>query len=288
MRFRYVCGSAALALLLCHPGPGRADPLDDYFDGWSARAHAALDSEPHWAPPINTISPRLTQVIRYDQYWQSTSAPAAIDNFGAGKGVEVIPFDTTSFTFNFPPYQERGKTGAASGWADWPFVLVKQRFASAAPEDGNYVVTGYLTIQAPVGAAAFTSHAWLITPGVGFGKGWGDFDLQGCVTAALPTSRDAAIGTAIANNLTMQYHVGRYFWPEIELNDTTWSGGPRNGLNQLFMTAGAVLGNFPLFDNYALAIGGGYQFALSSRDVTAPALTPVYNHNFILSARIVY
>lgn len=280
-----------IALIVAVSGaalPSRADDLSDFFDGWGARAHGALDSEPHWAPPINTPSPRLTQVVRYDQYWQSTGAPASINNFDAGKGVEVIPFDTTSFTFNFPPYNERDKKGAASGFADWPAVFVKQRLASAAPEEGNYVITGYLTVQAPIGSSAFTNHAWVITPGFGFGKGWGDFDLEGSVTAAVPTTHAAAIGTAVATNLTAQYHVGRYFWPEVELNDTTWSGGPRAGLNQLFMTAGAVFGNVPILENYGLGIGAGYQFALTGRDPSAPVLTPTYDHNWIITLRVVY
>lgn len=288
MRRKVQAALAAAVVLCCGARPSQADDLDDFFDGWGARAHAAMDSQPRWAPPINTPSPRLTQVVRYDQYWQSTGAPASLDNFGAGKGVEIIPFDTTSFTFNFPPYNERGKKGAASGWADWPVVLVKQRLASAAPADGDYILTGYLTVQAPVGASAFTNHAWVITPGLGFGKGWGDFDIEGSLTVALPTAHAATIGTAIATNLTAQYHLGRYFWPEVELNDTTWSGGPRDGLNQLFMTAGAVFGNVPLFDNYGLGIGAGYQFALTSRDIAAPALTPTYDHNWILTVRIVY
>ena len=280
-----------IALIVAVSGaalPSRADDLSDFFDGWGARAHGTLDSEPHWAPPINTPSPRLTQVVRYDQYWQSTGAPASVNNFDAGKGVEVIPFDTTSFTFNFPPYNERDKKGAASGFADWPAVFVKQRLASAAPEGGNYVITGYLTVQAPIGSYAFTNHAWVITPGFGFGKGWGDFDLEGSVTAAVPTAHAAAIGTAVATNLTAQYHVGRYFWPEVELNDTTWSGGPRAGLNQLFMTAGAVFGNVPILENYGLGIGTGYQFALTGRDPSAPVLTPTYDHNWIITLRVVY
>jgi hypothetical protein len=270
------------------PGATRADTFADYLDGWSDRAHQALNSEPHWNPPLNTITPRLTQVARYDQIWQSTGAPASIDAFDGGKGVEVIPFSTTSFTFNLPAYYERSKKGDASGWGDWPFVLMKQRLFSAAPQDGNYIVTGYLGAQAPVGSAAFTNHAWVITPGLGFGKGWEDFDLEGGITFALPAAHAAAIGTAITTNLMGQYHLSEYLWPEVELNDTAWSGGSRRGLNQLFMTAGSVFGNFPLIDNYSLGIGLGYQFALTRRDISAKVLNPVYDHNWVLSLRLVY
>jgi hypothetical protein len=278
----------AMGALLCRAAPAAADGLDDFLDNWSPRAHAALANEPHWAPPINTPSPRLTQVVRYDQYWQSTGTPAAINGFGAGKGVEIIPFDTTSFTFNFPPYSERSKAAPAAGFADWPAVFVKQRLATAPPDEGDYVLTGYLTVQAPLGIAELTNHTWVVTPGLGFGKGWGDFDLDGSVTIALPTAHMSTVGTAIAANLAAQYHLGRYFWPELELNGTGWAGGPRSGLNQLFMTAGTVFGTVPLADNYGLGVGAGYQFALTRRDYTALALTPAYDHNWILTFRLVY
>ncbi len=274
--------------LSCCAGVVRADELTDYLDNWSTRAQAALDSEPIWIPPINTITPRLTQVVRYDQYWQSTGALASVDTFDAGKGVEIIPLNSISFSFNLPPYTERNGKGAATGWADWPVVLMKQRVVSAGPADGDYIVTGYLTVQAPTGSAAFTNHSWTITPGLGFGKGWSDFDIEGGVTAALPVAHTSSIGTAVTTNLLGQYHIGKFFWPEVEFNDTTWSGGSRRGLNELFMTVGSLFGNVPIAENYSLGIGFGYQFALTGRDNTAPVLNPVYDHNWILTLRLGY
>ena len=282
------CTFCLVLALSVVPVTARADILSDYLDSWSARAHEAMNSEPHWIPPINTITPRLTQVARYDQAWQSTGAPASIDTFGGGKGVEVIPFSTTSFTFNIPAYSERSKKGDASGWLDCPIVVVKERLISAAPQDGDYIVTGYLIAQAPTGSAAFTNHAWLITPGLGFGKGWDDFNIEGGITFALPTAHATAIGTAVTTNLMGQYHLSKYLWPEVELNDTAWSGGSRRGLNQLFMTVGSVFGNFALIDNYSLGIGLGYQFALTNHDISAKVLNPVYDHNWILSLRVAY
>ena len=54
------------------------------------------------------------------------------------------------------------------------------------------------------------------------------------------------------------------------------------------MTVGSVFGNFPLVDNYSVGIGFGYQFALTNRDISAKVLNPVYDHNWILSLRLVY
>lgn len=264
-----------------------ADATETFFSDWHDRAQQALDSQPHWIPPINTISPRLTQVIRYDQYWESTDGAGALNSFGSGKGFEFIPFETMSFTVNPAPYLERRKKDEASGWGDWPFLLVKQRLAAAPEDKGNYLVTALFGVQAPIGASKFTNRAWQFTPGLGFGKGWGAFDIEGSLTAALPTAHAGTIGTAINTNLTLQYHFMRYLWPEIEFNDTAWSGGVRDGRNQVFLTVGSVFGNIPLADNYAVGVGLGYQFALSSRIAQAPP-TPVYDHNWILSLRLVY
>jgi len=285
MRSHALCAALAVS---CLAAPARADSIDDFFTGWSQRAHAALDSQPHWAPALNTISPRLTQVIRYDQYWQAANNGVTTDVFGTGKGVEIIPWETTSFTINPPLYDERGGKGSGAGWGDWPFLLVKQRLAAAPEDQGNYIATGFLSFQAPTGSTAFTNHAWVITPGLGFGKGWGDFDLQGNLLAAIPTSHADAIGTAITANLTAQYHLLRFLWPEIELNNTTWSGGPRDGKDQLFMTVGSVFGNVAVVENYTLGIGLGYQFALSPRPGTITPLVPAYDHNWVLSLRVGY
>lgn len=286
MTRRFSCAVAAALLLT--PIPALADEVDDFFSGWSERAHAALDSQPHWIPPLNTITPRLTQVVRYDQYWQAANNGVSTDIFDAGKGVEIIPFETTSFTINPALYDQRGGKGTGSGWGDWPFLLVKQRLASAPEDDGNYVATGLLSFQAPVGSTAFTNHAWLVTPGLGVGKGWGDFDLEANVTAALPLSRGNTIGTAITTNIVAQYHLMRYFWPEVELNNIAWSGGTRDGKDQLCMTVGTLLGNVPIGENYAVGVGVGYQFALAPRPADPAPLTPTFDHNWILSLRLVY
>jgi hypothetical protein len=278
----------ASVFFLLAPLPASAGSFDDFFDGWSERAHAALDSQPHWIPPINTISPRLTQVIRYDQYWQAANNGVSTDVFSAGKGVEIIPFETTSFTINPALYDERGGKGSGSGWGDWPFLLVKQRLASASEDDGNYVATGFLSFQAPVGSAAFTNHAWVVTPGLGGGKGWGDFDVQANFQIALPMEHANSIGTAITTNVMAQYHLLHWLWPEVELNNIAWSGGARDGKDQLCVTVGTLLGNIPIADNYAVGIGVGYQFALSPLSATPEPLTPTFDHNWVLSLRVVY
>ena len=260
--------------------------LKSYFDDWSDRVSAAQNNQPRWVTPLMTVTPRLEQEFRYDQYWEKAGNGASIDSFDSGKGLELIPTTTNEIIVNLPAFLERRNVGPASGWGDWPALLIKQRLLSAPEASGNYVVSIFLGFQAPTGSTAFTNQAWTITPTLAFGKGWGNFDVQATIGAAIPMSRRNVIGTAVNSNLSLQYHLARYLWPEVEFNDTRWSGGARKGLNQLFMTAGMVLGRYEITPHAKLLIGGGYQFALSPRLIRKPIVTPVYDHNFIMSVRL--
>jgi hypothetical protein len=284
-RVEFAVYSGFLAMFVVQPA--FAQDAGNYFDHWYDRVAAAQSSQPHWMTPLMTVTPRLEEEFRYDQYFERTNTGSDIANFDAGKGLELIPTTTNEILLNLPPYLNRTNARATSGWGDWPLLTMKQRLFSANEEQGNYIVTAFLGVQEPLGTAAFTNHALLITPTLAMGKGWGDFDIQATVGASLPTAHANTIGTAIVSNATLQYHFGEYFWPEVELNDTTWSGGARGGLNQLFMTAGVIFGRFQLSQHARFIIGGGYQFALSPKLVPAP-LTPAYDHNYVISARLAF
>jgi hypothetical protein len=259
--------------------------LSDFWADWQARVHEAQDSQPHWITPIATVTPRLEQEFRYDQLWQHSGNGANLSNFDGGKGLELIPTTTNEVLINLPAYEQRTVKKAANGWGDWSFLTIKQRFASANEQHGNYIVSGFLGFQAPTGSSAFTNHAWMITPTLAAGKGWGDFDVQATVGAQLPLSHASTIGTAIVANVTFQDHFARFFWPELEINDTYWSGGLRGGKNQMFLTPGLVLGRFQTSATTKAILGLGYQVAVSPKLVRTPALTPAYQDAWILSLR---
>ena len=270
--------------------PAATDPITDYFLHWYDRVHQAQATQPHWITPLATVTPRLEEEFRYDQYWEQLGNGAQISNFDNGKGLELIPTTTNEVLLNLPAYQERTITKPAKGTADWNFLTVKQRLLSANEENGNYIVSAFLGFTAPTGATAFTNKAWIITPTIAGGFGIGDFDVQGTFGVQIPTENQATIGTAFVTNVAFQYHIFQYFWPEIELNDTAWSGGLRGGLNQLFLTPGVILGRFPLGPPGVNAIFGvGYQVALNpSPAILSPALTPIYNHAWLLSGRVTF
>lgn len=264
------------------------DAIEDYFDHWFERVKQAQDSQPHWMTPIATVTPRLEEEFRYDQYWEQLGNGAQLQNFDSGKGLELIPTTSNEILINLPPYEERTVKKIASGWGDWPFLVVKQRFLSANEQDGNYIVTGFLGVQAPTGSPAFTNNAWVVTPTLAAGKGWGNFDIQGTLGVPIPLSHESTIGTSVVTNVALQYHLGQFFWPEIEANTTYWADGLRARKFQAFITPGLVLGRFPIVGRIKAIVGVGYQFAVSPGLVKTPELTPVYQHAWVLTARTAF
>ncbi|HQT78484.1 MAG TPA: hypothetical protein PLD10_15625 [Rhodopila sp.] len=262
--------------------------IPGYFTNWFDRVRQAQASQPHWMTPLVTVTPRLEQEVRYDQYWQNLGNGAAVDTFGSGKGLELIPTTTNEILINPPAYQERYVKKPVSGWADDQFLVVKQRLLSANEENGNYIVSAFLGVTATTGSQVFTQRSWFITPTIAGGKGWGDFDVQATFSMIVPLAYQNIIGTAASTNISFQYHFLEYFWPELEVNYTYWLNGLRAGKNQVFLTPGMILGRFQIYDRAKLILGAGYQFAVSPTQTYEPVLTPIYNRAWLVTARIAF
>ena len=260
--------------------------ISRYFQNWFARVQEAQDSQPHWMTPLVTVTPRLEQEVRADVYFEKLGNGSDVDSFGNGKGLELIPTTTNEVILNAPTYIHRYHFKPASGFGDWPFLLIKQRLLSANEENGNYILSAFLGLQAPIGDHTFTNHAWEITPTIAGGKGWGDFDVQATSGVTIPLGSEGKIGTSVATNVALQYHVLRYFWPEVEFNWTWWADGPRGGKNQVFVTPGIILGRFEISGRIKAIVGVGYQEALSPKLTKEPEITPVYDHAWVTTARL--
>ena len=102
-------------------------------------------------------------------------------------------------------------------------------------------------LTVPNGSTDFTSHHYTYSPTLAFGKGWGGFDFQSTLGVSVPDNGAArtGAGTPVLSNTAIQYHVMKYFWPEVEANYTSWPNGEHDGLNQLFLTPAWSLGGFP-------------------------------------------
>jgi hypothetical protein len=112
-------------------------------------------------------------------------------------------------------------------------------------------------------------------PTIAYGKGFGNFDVQG--TFGPSCSDKNSLGRTYAWNNTFQDRVFRKLWPEIELNSTFFQGGKNDGQKQNFVTPGLVLGRFHLWRRVGFTFCGGYQIATTHLRMT--------NHNAILSIR---
>ena len=264
---------------------GSLDPpsaFGDYFRDWFKRVDETQALQPHWKPPLFATSPLLTELYKYDQFWEHLPNGAGnLTIFDAGKGLELIPAKPIEVIFGLPPYEERSGKNPAQGFGDWPFLLVKTRLASANEEKGNYCLTPFVAFSAPTGARAFTTRHFALTPTMAAGKGWGDFDVQADFGVNLPIGGGAVhqLGTPLLTNVVFQYHVLKVFWPQVEVNYTYWPNGPNRGKNQVFLLPGLVLGSIPLYERLTWTVGAGYQFAVSDAH-------PQYENNWIVDFRI--
>jgi hypothetical protein len=262
----------------------------DWMSSWLAMVTATQDEQPHWMTPLATVTPRLEQEYRYDQYWETRGNGSQLDVFDAGKGLELIPTETTEVLINPPAWQEKIHVASpVSGWLDDQFLVVKERLLSANEENGNYIVSAFFGVTAPSGNANFTNGTWIVTPTIAAGKGWGDFDVQATMSFAIPFKNQSTYGTSIATNIAFQYHLFEYFWPEFEINHTYWAdGSERGGKNQVLLTPGLILGRFVLKDRIKLIVGGGYQFAVAPKYAVTSEQTPAYNNSPVLTARLTF
>ena len=266
-----------------------ASSIEDYFTDWFARATQIQSEQPHWITPLVTVTPRLEQEYRYDQFWQSNGYGIATDNFGGGKGLELIPFENTEIILGVPAWtahngrilhSTKKKKVTTDGWADETF-LIKYRLLSANEESGNYIVTAFMGFSAPTGDDGNSNGHALFTPTLAAGKGFGNFNVQSTIGVTFPNGGHATLdrlGMPVAWNTAFQYHIFKYFWPEFETNYTWQSYGGDTGHSTLYLTPGIVVGRIPIHDRVGLTFGVGDQIAVTYHRK--------YNHNLILTARI--
>jgi hypothetical protein len=254
--------------------------VQDYFLNWFPRVTQIQSEQPHWVTPLVTVTPRLEEEVRYDQLFQSSKNGLATDNFGNGKGLELIPFQNTEVIIGMPAYLSRNMPRGTDGFADWTFLL-KYRLLSANEENGNYIVTAFMGFSVPTGSNTNGNGHALFTPTLAAGKGFGDFSVQSTIGVTFPNGGHATLdrlGMPLAWNTAFQYRLFKYFWPEFETNYTWQSYGSDTGHNTLYLTPGILVGRIPIHDRVGLTFGLGEQVAVTYHQK--------YNHSFILTGRI--
>ena len=257
------------------PAYTQDDTAGGFESQWFERSSRAESGQPHWAAPMFTVTPRLVQQFRYDMGWQLNNGFTNA-NYGSGRGLELVPLDRIELYVSAPPYLTHSKPGVQDGIGDMTF-LFKYRAAAANPENGNYVITAMLAATVPTGEYKNGSTDASFTPTLVLGKGWRNFDLQGTAGVTVPTGNRDTLGTPLALNATAQYHLLKYFWPEVEVNSTIWANGNNDGKKQVFLSPGLVAGKFHVWNRVGVALGAGVQIAATEFHT--------YEHNWVTSIR---
>src|SRR5262245_37590171 len=207
--------------------PSTDSAENGFWKSWFERSDKTKQEQPHWITPLVTTTPRLDQEFHYDVSWQQAMPGTNYTvNIGYGKGLELIPFKNVQINAAVPPYIVHNNPAIRDGFGDFR-MLVKYRLLSANEREGNYIITAFLDVAAPTGQHGNGQSNTILTPVIGYGKGFGHFSVQGTFGVALPTSNESTVGRTYAWNNAFQYHFLRLLWPELEVNETFFQDGKK-------------------------------------------------------------
>ena len=263
--------------------PTYAPGSNNFFERWQQRASATQALQPKWIVPVVSPYPMLIQVVRADFARQISPTHATTWNLGVTRGLNLIPFARTEVDILAPPFFEHD-TKTFDGFGDFS-VTGKYRILSANEKSGNYLLTAQVTATVPTGSYSNGATDATVTPSISGGKGFGKFDGFVSVGGTLPTGNQKVIGRTIAANSVAQYHALKYLWPELEVNNTAFYGGSKDGKVQTFLTPGVLLGNYKPHakdptSRLGFVAGAGFQ--------TAATQYHTYNHSLIFTGRILF
>lgn len=225
----------------------------------------------------------LIQVFRADFTRQISPSHFTTWNLDTSRGLNLIPFNRTELDILLPPYLEHSDN-TPDGFGDMSF-LAKSRILSANEKHGNYLLSAQVIGVVPTGSHKNGATDASINPTINGGKGWGRFDFITNLGATLPTGNTTTIGRTLTTGTVAQYHIGKYFWPELEINTTRLYGSSRDGKIQTFLTPGIVVGRFafnPRDPKARSGFVGGFAFQ------TAATTYHTYNHNLIFTGRYIF
>lgn len=253
-----------------------------FLADWRARAYETLSHQPAWPVPLVAGSSGLIECFRSDFARQITPSGTETWNFGNSKGANLIPWYNTEFDAAVPPYIQHN-SAARDGFGDFS-MLLKYRLATAGAGEGNYSFSASLGGTLPTGSYKNGSVDVAIIPTVYAGKGFGRFDVQSSLGATLPVADTLKLGRVVGWNTVAQYHLGKFFWPEIEDNASFYHAGSNDGRIQNFVTPGLIFSKLKFHRDFrshdALVFGGGMQIATSHFHT--------YNHGLVLTVRTLF
>jgi hypothetical protein len=271
-------------LLLILSSAASLQAQDNFFARWEKRTTETQSKQPSWSVPLVAPYPMLIQVFRSDFTRQVTPTLTDTWNYGASRGLNLVPGFNSEFDFYYPPYIQHNAKGVKDGFGDVGF-LGKYRFLSANEKNGNYMLSAQVVATIPTGSYSNGSTDASVSPTLLGGKGFGNFDVISSLGGTLPTGDTIKLGRSVAWNTTAQYRVHKYIWPEVEDNATFYYGGKNDGKMQNLLTPGVTFSKFKFrpqvpSSRAAIAFGGGEQIATSHFHT--------YNHNLVLTGRLIF
>jgi hypothetical protein len=267
---------ALLILFPTAPIRAQATAPDDWIHKWLQNVDETRASQPHNPAPLITTHVLLVQQFRFDSYWQEASNRTWSANYGASKGLEIIPNRRMEVQVSIPPPYMVHPPGVPDGFGDVS-IFLKFRAFSATEGKGDYFLGAFSGVSFPSGNLPNGMGHTVFSPMLAASKGWGHFDVQSTLSGSLPASGTNVLGRSILFNNAFQYNVGHKLWPEVEVNSTFFRDGPLAGKNQAFLTPGLLVSNFRLAGRLRFAVGTGVQIAATQFHT--------YNHRWVLSAR---
>jgi len=249
---------------------------NDWVHRWMRTVDKARASQPHFVAPIVTTHVMLVEQYRYDMAWQQDPVSGTVtSNYGASRGLEIIPTTRLEVGVSPPPYLVH-QSSLPDGFGDFSFQ-VKYRAFSAPEGQGDYFVGFFFGGSLPTGTPPNGLGHTILIPTFAAAKGIGPWDIQSTIGASLPATGANLLGRVIVFNTAVDYRIKGKIWPMLEQNSTFWSGGTLDGRKQVFLTPGLVLGGFPLAERLHLSFGTGVQIAVTQFHQ--------YNHRWIVSIR---
>lgn len=282
------------AILMCVLAAGghaqqAAASTDSWIARWQARATWTQDSQPHWATPVATSTPRIDQAMRSEFARQTNTADYRTWNLGNSKGLELIPARRTELIFGVPPFFEHSQPGVKNGFGDIWFQA-KYRMAAANEQHGNYTVTAVVVATIPTGKNANGICCAVVTPTLAVGKGWQRFAFISTLGGTLPVTDARGLGHTVAWNNVAEYRLGadglaKLLTPELEVNTSFYRGGTNDGKTAVFLTPGLVFGRIPLSHD-ASGAPGRRALTLAAGEQIAVTHFHSFNHALIVSVRL--
>jgi hypothetical protein len=248
----------------------------DWVRAWMRKVDQVRASQPHFISPMVTTHVLLVQQFRYDMSWQQDPGGTVTANYGASRGLEIIPASRLEVGI-FPPNYLVHEAPVVDGFGDLSFQ-VKFRAFSATEGRGDYFVGFFFGGTLPTGTPPNGVGHTILSPTFGAAKGFGHWDIQTTLGANLPVSGANILGQAIIFNTAINYKFKRRIWPMIEQNSQFWSGGTLDGQKQVFLTPGIVFGPFDIAERLHFDVGAGVQIAVTKFHQD--------NHRWILSVRL--